>query len=281
MKIFIVGGGGILGRHLAYRLVDDDNEVHIIDPDVLDIGDNRIISHDNHEAMPTNLHMLVYTRKPDVIIHLGENHTVDPLLVTDYAISNLAITAQVLKCCAQYNIRGFVCGWHILEETNLMTFSLNKKCEMVDFFHRGNCVVNTIHLPHLLHANYPVSGYCTFINRLFSSIYHKQPFFIDESEERIFKYETISVSSINYAVESITALLSTRTRDSMLVPGYRITPKKFFGTALDVFDQESIILVGRNDPREFTRYRKSDTDTVRKWIREAWKELIDSEGTSW
>lgn len=280
MKIFIVGGGGILGRHLACRLVDDGNEVHVIDPDVLDIDDDRVIYHGDHEAMSSNLHMLVYTRKPDIIIHLGESHTVDALLVADHAISNLAITTQVLKCCAQYDIRGFVCGWHELKETNMMTFALNKKCDIVKFFHRGNCIVNTIHLPHLLHANYPVSGYRTFINRLFNNIYYNQPFFIDESEEQIFDHETIPVCSINYAVESITALLSTRTRDSMIVPGYRITPKKLFGTALDVFDQESVLLIGRNKPREFTRYRKPDTDTVRKWIRESWKELIDSEGTS-
>lgn len=280
MKIFIVGGGGILGRHLAYCLANEQHNVHVIDPDVLDIDDERIERHGDDSAFPSNLHMLVYSHKPDVILHLGESHTVDALLVPDHAISNLAITTQVLKCCAQYSIRGFVYGWHELKETNMMTFTLNKKCELVNFFHRGNCIVNSIRLPFILHADYPVSGYGTFINRLFSHIHHNQPFFIDESEEQIFDNDEIAVCSIDYAVQSIVSLLKTRTRDSMIVPGYRIEPNKLIGMALDVFDRESATLVGRNDPREFTRYRDQPDDTVRYWIRKAWEELIDSEGTS-
>ena len=272
MKIFITGGGGVLGRHLAYRLANA-HDVHIIDNDVHDVDSTKVTTvHYMNICEPNNMLLLTQEHSPDVIIHLAEMATIDTSMHTSAVRSNMVGTAEVINACTRLSIRGIVGSWVPLFENNMMLQSLNQKRIMISYYNRGNTVINVMQMPHILHPEYPSSTYGAIINRLYNAVHLGQPFFLDSKDEG----QRLSFCTIDGVYEQIIDQIRRRTRDICYVQGVSIRLGNLIPIALNVFDAESVTLYGKDEPYEYLRNDKYDDHQISRWIRQEWSSFFNT-----
>jgi len=119
-KILITGGAGFIGFHLAQKLINNKDTIHIIDNfndyyDVklkharakilFDTNKVEIFGHDLNDSKV--LQEYFSTNKPDIVIHLaahaGVRHSLDHTM--DYIQNNIVATQNLIEMCEKYNVQ--------------------------------------------------------------------------------------------------------------------------------------------------------------------------------
>ena len=276
MLIFVIGGGGILGRHLGYHLACQHHEVYLFDIDTTDINRN-IIPNDHIYKMPSGrafeiLNSFTINKRPQVIFHLAETATVDTITNIQAIHDNIGLTSDVLNVCARYNIRGIIGTWEPIDniESSLLVHSLNQKSELIKYFHKGNVVVNEVRIPQIVHPGYPSIKYGALLNRLVYHIEYGEPFYIGNECE---SYSSVrSFNSLFPIVEHLTQIMKRNTRSTITIEGYRYPLDYLISFALHAHDVETVTLVSRGEPRVFHRRECNRDNPIYRWITEQdWK----------
>ena len=108
MKVFITGGAGFIGSHIADRLLERGDSVLVIDNYATGRRDN-LASHKNLRIVEDTIadaklvHSLVKEFKPDVIVHAAASYK-DPNNWEEDAKTNVAGTANVCQAALAANV---------------------------------------------------------------------------------------------------------------------------------------------------------------------------------
>lgn len=272
MIVFIVGGGGVLGRHLGYHFAKNGHEVHIFDIDTIDI-DRNIIPNEQIHIMPRGssfnvLNDMTRSNHPHVIYHLAETASID-MHDHIYAIhDNLGLTSDVLYICARYNIRGIIGTWEPINNLNssILVHSLNQKSELIKYFHKGNVVVNEARIPQLIHPGYPGIKFGAFLSRLAYHIEFNQPFYVGDECE--IYTDVRAYNTLEPVINELILMATVNTRRTITIEGYRYPLQSLIEFALHAFDVDSVTLVSKGEPREYTRTKCTDRNPIYKWVRD-------------
>lgn len=276
MVIFIIGGGGVLGRHLGYHLAQLDHKVHLFDIDTTDIN-REIIPHDRiYKLTPSRVFELLnhyaQVHHPQVIFHLAETASVDVYANPQAIHDNVGLTSDVLHVCARYNIRGIIGTWEPIynRSESILVHSLQQKSELIKFFHKGNVVVNEVQIPQIIHPDYPGTKFGAFFNRLFYHIEYGEPFYVGDESEAF--TGTRAFNSLSPIVEHLSQIMKRNTRQSIIVEGYRYPLDLLIEFALEAHNVDSVTLVSRGEPREFRRKECTPRNPIFQWVRDhEWK----------
>jgi UDP-glucuronate 4-epimerase len=119
-KILITGGAGFIGFHLAQKLINGEDTIHIIDNfndyyDVelkharakilFDTNKVEIFGHDLNDSKVLQKYFI--TNRPDIVIHLaahaGVRHSLDHTM--DYIQNNIVATQNLIAMCEIYGVK--------------------------------------------------------------------------------------------------------------------------------------------------------------------------------
>jgi len=276
MVIYIIGGSGVLGRHLGYHLACQHHKVYLFDIDTFDI--NRDIIPNEHIFKITPGHIFeilngfVRRKMPQVIFHLGETASIDTYANTQAIHDNIGLTSDVLNVCARYNIRGIIGTWEPIENRSesVLVHSLHQKSELIKYFHKGNVVVNEVQIPQIVHPNYPGVKFGAILNRLAYHIYCGEPFYIGDMSEVFLSMR--SFNSLPPIIEHLTQIMKRNTRKTITIEGYRYPFDSLIQFALHAHNVESATLVSRGEARVFRRKECVPNNPIYQWITEQdWK----------
>lgn len=276
MNIFIIGGGGVLGRHLGYHLTQHHHQVYILDLILDDI--NRTIIDQSHLYRMSryynfgDLQQYIRSKNPHIVFHLAETSTIDMYDNINAVHDNIGLTSDILHICARYNIRGIIGTWEPIDNRNdsVLIYSLQQKSELIKYFHKGNTVVNEVRIPQLVHPDYPSVKYGAILNRLFYHHIHNEPFYIGNENELY--TGSRSYNTIEPTIKQLTAIMQRNTRKTLTIEGYQYPLDLLIEYAIDVLDINSITLVSQGEPRDYRRKTCSKSNPVYKWFTEqSWK----------
>jgi nucleoside-diphosphate-sugar epimerase len=188
--------------------------------------------------------------RPDVVVHLAEINSIDPLMQVKAFKTNVGATAEVLYGCSRLNIRGVVGTWGMLEKQfSPTTTSMEMRRKLVGIYANGNAVINEVRMPIVLHPDFPSSSFRAFVNRAFNTTQLGQPFMLDQSETTT---HTFRVCRVKKVVDAIIEIMQRRTREAFDVgndaTNNRASLERLISLALDVFKTESLTIYGRHDP---------------------------------
>lgn len=277
MKVLVTGGGGIVGSALIAELRAQGHTPYCIDYDVTydqtdaeeawcqDLDDTGWII--NHMAK----------LKPDVVVHLAEINSIDPLMQVKAFKTNVGATAEILYGCARLNIRGVVGTWGMLEKQFSPTAtSMEMRRKLVGIYANGNAVINEVRMPIVLHTDFPSSNFRAFVNRTFNATQLGQPFILDQSETMSHRFRVCRVKAV---VDAIIEVMQRRTREAFDVgntpTNNSATLQQLVGLALDVFKTDSVTIYGKHDPISVEALRPHKgvpkvLYNVHAWIKEEW-----------
>lgn len=113
-EVLITGGAGFIGSHIADKLLENNYKVVILDNlssgslDNLQNSDNLKLYRVNIEK--DNLEDIFETEKPDYVIHLAAQTSVNYSISNTYydADMNIMATIRLLDVCKKYNIKKFI-----------------------------------------------------------------------------------------------------------------------------------------------------------------------------
>lgn len=113
-KYLISGGSGFIGSHLAKKLVDLGNEVHIIiipscNIDLLKGYEENIIFHE-YDGTFHSLDNALVNSKPDVVFHLASvfisQH--QPIDIDNLILSNILFGTHLVEAIVQNGVRKLI-----------------------------------------------------------------------------------------------------------------------------------------------------------------------------
>lgn len=136
MKVFITGGSGFVGSHLADRLLARGDQVRVIDNFSTGRRDN-LESHDNLEVIEGSIadrdltHKVIAEFKPDVVIHAAASYK-DPQNWEEDADTNVVGTVNVVRATQAAG-----CNRIIYFQTALC-YGLNPKQQPISIDHHMN-----------------------------------------------------------------------------------------------------------------------------------------------
>ena len=113
-KILITGGAGFIGSHIVDKLLENNYSVVVLDnlssgtEDNLQNSDKLKLYQVNIEK--DNLKEIFVTEKPDYVIHLAAQTSVNYSISNTYfdADMNIMATIRLLDVCKKYNVKKFI-----------------------------------------------------------------------------------------------------------------------------------------------------------------------------
>ena len=284
-RILVLGGGGVIGRNLCNALVELGHEAHAVDMDFpsndLEPEEQRPKFTEQHVVditHPNTLRHLVFQVQPNVIIHLAENNSIDPSQQDDVAHVNVASVMEMLRICARFSIRGIVGQWSGISSDSIidpLSWSLHTRATMTRLFAKGNCVVNNVYIPRLLHYDYPASHFGNIVGRVWSHFAFGDRIIVDDNEyprpnseiSDLKLSDPIKYCGIQDVVDAFVYQISRRTREPCHIVGIRASIEKLIGYALDQFNRETVTVYGRDEPHDFARIHGNQSDPIEQLIR--------------
>ena len=113
-RVLITGGAGFIGSHIVDKLLENNYSVVVLDnlssgsEDNLQNSDNLKLYRVNIEK--DNLDEIFESEKPDYVIHLAAQTSVNFSILNPYydADMNIMATIRLLDVCKKYNIKKFI-----------------------------------------------------------------------------------------------------------------------------------------------------------------------------
>lgn len=112
MRVLITGGCGFIGSHVADRLFKEGHEIYIMDNLSTGSIENIPFRHKfyNLDICDEECEKVLQCNKPDIVIHLAAQTSVDTSLLSPYldTKTNVLGTANMLSLSAKYGVKKFL-----------------------------------------------------------------------------------------------------------------------------------------------------------------------------
>jgi hypothetical protein len=284
MNIVITGGYGTLGIRVAKRLVEEDHNVYIADPQGLQglsspdpFNPNKELPFENYGEFLCPYSFMVETSllkgdypKPDVVIHLAEDlnttNIYDPISIS----TNINQSAEILYYCISNNIQCIYPMWIFKPPitSSILALSLHSKSMIPSFYKVANALIKTIELPIFIDLNIPASNLFSLLSKVYNWYAHGMGIIIREYE--YFEDVSLTWTTTEIAANKIVELVKEpRGRShTLLDPPYIeiYNQRKVIGTLLDILNMDTVLMLqGKQNPIEINRYT-DDTRKIRQWI---------------
>lgn len=113
-KVLITGGAGFIGSHIIEKLLDNNYQVICVDNlssgDIKNLPNNKNLKFFNKDIAKNDLEDIFKTEKPQYIIHLAAQTSVNYSIKNTYfdAEMNIMATIKLLNLCQKYKIKKFL-----------------------------------------------------------------------------------------------------------------------------------------------------------------------------
>jgi hypothetical protein len=267
MKIFITGGLGVLGRAVWVAL-SAEHELFWFDN--YSDPDDIIHNPDHCQVMDISTHNAFMFQcakhNPDVVIHLAEVASIDPLMHSSSLRSNIVGTAQVLQACAMNRIHCLMGTWNdVVKATDLPSASIVWRQQLIPYYNKGNTVITEIKIPRVISVDLPSHSWGAIIRRFVNHAELNAPFSCDESE---YTTQPINWCSLSHVSETFKLFLKRNTRTPQYPTSAKATIDEVVGFLLDIYEREMAIMsFPYSDARVFLPIKDPD-HLVYQWLEE-------------
>jgi len=112
MKIFIAGGAGFIGSHIADRLIEDGHEVMIFDNfssgSRSTVRDNRIVTVEGDIRDRSEVKYVMQGFRPDILIHCAYEPIKHPVIEYNDVMTSVAGTVNLIDSAKEVNVKRII-----------------------------------------------------------------------------------------------------------------------------------------------------------------------------